>query len=402
MDLSIIIVNYNVKFFLEQCLCSTIKATEGLDVEIFVVDNASSDESVDFIKENFPTIKLLALCENIGFAKANNLALKKAVGKYVLYLNPDTIVHENVFKDCISFLEIHKDAGAAGVRMLDGAGCFLPESKRAFPGVWVSFWKICGMAALFPKSKVFNRYALGNLNNETVHEVDVLSGAFMLIRKEIVDKLKGFDEDYFMYGEDIDLSWRIIKAGYKNYYLGQTQIIHFKGESTSKDSLKYVKTFYGAMKIFVNKHNAGNYAFLTKFLLKIAILVKAIFSMFFIVVKQFKNLFPTSSNENHKITFVGRKEDCSSAIDIMSLTKKFNAFETATNVELINKSTKEIVFCIGEISYIDALNFVSIHADNYSYFWHGKKTNSIIGSSERMKTGSVYSTNRTSLKSIIK
>jgi GT2 family glycosyltransferase len=223
-----------------------------------VVDNNSVDGSQQMLREKFPWIKLIESKENLGFSKGNNLAMRKAKGEYVLLLNPDTIVEESTFRKCLAFMDSHPEAGALGVKMLDGEGNFLPESKRGLPTPWVAFYKIFGVAKLFPRSKRFGRYHLGYLSKDEDHEVEVLSGAFMFMRKETLDKIGLLDETFFMYGEDIDLSYRVILGGYKNYYFSGTQIIHYKGESTKKGSLNYVKVFYNAMIIFARKHFGGS------------------------------------------------------------------------------------------------------------------------------------------------
>lgn len=254
MQISVIIVNYNVPYFLEQAIISVKKASQNLAVEIIVIDNASKDNSVEIIRNKFPEITLIANKENAGFSKANNQGFKIANGKYFLILNPDTVLQEDTLEKCFNFMESHPECGALGVKMIDGKGNFLPESKRALPTPKVSFFKAFGLSALFPKSKIFGRYHLGFLNENENHEVEILSGAFMFARKEVIEKTGGFDETFFMYGEDIDLSYRIILEGYKNYYLADTSIIHYKGESTKKGSLNYVKVFYEAMIIFAKKH----------------------------------------------------------------------------------------------------------------------------------------------------
>lgn len=264
MDLSVVIVNYNVKYFLEQCLHSVHKAIEGIKAEVIVVDNNSVDGSTLHIREKFPWVHLIENRENVGFSKANNQAIRISSGKYILLLNPDTVVEEQTFHKCIRFMDEHPDAGSLGVKMIDGRGHFLPESKRALPTPWVAFCKIFGLSALFPRSKRFGRYHLGYLNENETHQVEVLAGAFMFMRKATLDKVGLLDEDYFMYGEDIDLSYRITQGGYKNYYFPDTTIIHYKGESTKKGSLNYVMVFYNAMIIFAKKHfstrNASHYA----------------------------------------------------------------------------------------------------------------------------------------------
>lgn len=267
MQLSIIIVNYNVKYFLEQCLASVRRAAAGMEVEVIVVDNHSTDGSVAYLQPLFPEVQFIALAHNPGFAKANNLALPHCRGQYLLFLNPDTIIAEDTLSKTIAFMEAHPDAGALGIRMLDGSGRFLPESKRGFPSPLTSLYKQLGLHRLFPHSTVFARYYLGHLPNHENNVVDVLAGAFMLLRKEVLDKVGSFDEQFFMYGEDIDLSYRITQAGWKNYYFADSSIIHFKGESTAKHSMRYVKVFYQAMLLFVKKHFHSRGAWLYRLLL---------------------------------------------------------------------------------------------------------------------------------------
>jgi GT2 family glycosyltransferase len=275
MKLSIIIVNYNVRHFLEQCLHSVRKASKDLAVEIFVVDNNSVDNSLEMVRQKFPEVIIIANKENVGFSRANNQALRIAKGEYCLLLNPDTVVEEDTFKKVIDFMDTHPDAGGLGVYMIDGKGNFLPESKRGLPTPSVAFYKIFGLSALFPKSKIFGKYHLGYLDKDKIHEVEVLSGAFMLLRKKVLDEIGLLDEDFFMYGEDIDLSYRIIKAGYKNYYYPETHIIHYKGESTKKSSINYVFVFYNAMIIFAKKHFSHKIANTFSFLINLAIYLRA-------------------------------------------------------------------------------------------------------------------------------
>lgn len=242
-------------------------------------DNNSSDGSRDFFQGRFPTVTFTWNSQNLGFAKANNIVLTYASGDYILFLNPDTLVPEDCFHKCVTFLNSKEDSGALGVRMVDGAGKFLKESKRSYPSPLTSLYKLSGLARLFPHSKTFGSYHLGNLNPLQNHEVDVLAGAFMMIPKKIINIVGPFDEDFFMYGEDVDLSFRIQQAGYKNYYFAGTGILHFKGESTRKGSLNYVKLFYKAMIIFVRKHYGGSKAGLFTFLIQSAILIRACISV---------------------------------------------------------------------------------------------------------------------------
>lgn len=260
MQLSVIIVNYNVRYFLEQCLHSVRRAAAGLAVETIVVDNHSTDGSLAYLQPRFPEVRFIVNEANEGFGRACNRGLASASGDYILFLNPDTLVAEDSFSACLRFFEAHPEAGALGVRMLDGSGQFLKESKRSFPSPLTSLFKLFGLAALFPRSKVFSRYHLGHLRPDQNHEVDVLAGAYMLIRHDLLRQHGGFDETFFMYGEDVDLSYRMQQAGYRNFYLADTTIIHFKGESTKRGSLNYVRMFYTAMSVFVRKHYGGTRA----------------------------------------------------------------------------------------------------------------------------------------------
>jgi GT2 family glycosyltransferase len=274
-DLSVVIVNYNVVNFLEQCLNSVLAASKKLQIEVFVVDNNSVDGSVEFIRQKFPKVNLIANKENVGFSKANNQAILQSKGRYVLLLNPDTVVEQDTFDKCVAYMDAHPNTGGMGVRMLDGKGRFLPESKRGLPTPAVSFYKIFGFSKLFPKSKKFGSYHLGYLDEHQIHEIDVLSGAFMLMRAETLSKVGLLDEAFFMYGEDIDLSYRIQQGGYTNVYFPETKIIHYKGESTKKGSLNYVFVFYNAMVIFAKKHFSARYARIFSIAIHTAIYLRA-------------------------------------------------------------------------------------------------------------------------------
>lgn len=279
MQLSIVIVNYNVKYFLEQCLHSVVKASAGLRCEIFVVDNNSVDGSVSMVRDKFPGVILIENKENKGFSRANNQAIERAGGKYILLLNPDTLVEDDTLRKVLNFMDEHPDAGGLGVKMIDGKGKFLPESKRGLPTPAVAFYKVFGLSAMFPRSRTFGRYHLGYLDKDQTHHVDVLSGAFMLLRKSVLDKTGLLDEEFFMYGEDIDLSYRITRAGYRNYYYHGTRIIHYKGESTKKSSLNYVFVFYNAMIVFANKHFTKENARILSLMINLAIYFRALISI---------------------------------------------------------------------------------------------------------------------------
>ncbi len=273
--LSVIIVNYNVEYFLEQCLNSVKKALTNVNGEVFIVDNNSIDNSVEMVRQRFPEYHLIDNKVNLGFSKANNQAIRLSKGEYVLLLNPDTVVEEDTFEKVVAFMDKTPDAGGLGVRMVDGKGTFLPESKRGLPTPAVAFYKIFGLSKLFPKSEKFGQYHLGYLSEFETNEIEILSGAFMLMRQEALDKVGLLDEAFFMYGEDIDLSYRIIKGGYKNYYFPETRIIHYKGESTKKSSVNYVFVFYRAMIIFAEKHFSNKHAKLFSLIINLAIYLRA-------------------------------------------------------------------------------------------------------------------------------
>lgn len=273
--ISIIIVNYNVRYFLEQCLLSVERASRGLDTEVIVVDNNSEDDSLSMLRQQFPQVRVIANRENTGFSKANNQGIAASTGEFVLLLNPDTVLQEDSLRAPLDFMEIHPECGALGVPMIDGTGTFLPESKRGLPTPAVALFKMTGLASIFKKSKLFGRYHLHYLHPESNHAVDVLSGAYIFIRRTALDKAGWLDERFFMYGEDIDLSYRIQQAGYINVYFAGTRIIHYKGESTKKQSARYVKVFYEAMILFARKHYASRSAGLFALLITLAIQVRA-------------------------------------------------------------------------------------------------------------------------------
>ena len=274
MKLSVIIVNYNVKYFLEQCLNSLEQASKGISHEVIVVDNASTDASTEYITARFPNVKWMACKENNGFSKGNNIAFAQAKGEYLLMLNPDTIVTKEAIEGCVSFMDSHADAGACGVYMLRTDGSFAPESRRALPTPFVAFCKMSGLSRLFPKSRKFGRYYMQYLDKNKVNPIEIISGAYMMLRHSTIKETGALDEDFFMYGEDIDLSYRILKQGYTNYFL-PVKILHYKGESTNKSSYRYVHTFYRAMQLFFKKHYS-HYSFLVSLPITLAIWSRAV------------------------------------------------------------------------------------------------------------------------------
>lgn len=259
--LSIIIVSYNVKYYLEQCLQSVERATQGMQVEVWVVDNASTDGTVPYLQARFPAVHFITNADNRGFSAANNQAIRLSQGRYVLLLNPDTIVGEDVLRGCVDFLDAHPDAGATGVRMLHADGSFAPESRRGVPTPFTSFCKMSGLCRLFPRSPLFGRYYMRYLDASQPSQIEIISGAFCMLRREALDQVGLLDERFFMYGEDVDLSYRLLQAGWHNWYL-PLSILHYKGESTVKSSFRYVHVFYNAMLLFFNKHYGRRYRLL--------------------------------------------------------------------------------------------------------------------------------------------
>lgn len=244
MKLSIVVVSYNVSTYLKQCLQSVEKALEGIEAEVFVVDNCSTDDSVSMVKRSFPWVRLIENKKNMGFARANNIAIRQASGEYVLLLNPDTVVGEDTLRKATDFMDAHTKAGGAGVMMHNEDGTRAPESRRALPTPWVSFLKMMGCT---------RRYYMSHLSWDEPGRIEVISGAFCLLRRKALDEVGLLDEDFFMYGEDIDLSYRLMKGGWENWYLPYP-ITHYKGRSTQKTDYRYVHIFYQAMLIFFRKH----------------------------------------------------------------------------------------------------------------------------------------------------
>jgi len=275
MDLTVIILNFNVRYLLESCLESVFTAIASIPSEVIVVDNASTDESVAMVQTRFPQVILLTNSENLGFAKANNQAIRRARGRKILILNPDTLVNKQAIVSGSEYLDRYDRVAAVGVKMTDGNGNFLKESKRGFPTMWSSWWKLTGISRWFPTHNQLNHYYLGHLDKNGTHEVEVLTGAFLMVKKNILDQLGGFDEGYFMYGEDIDLSHRIRQLGYQLVYLGSASITHLKGRSSNAHSIQHVRNFYQAMLVFVKKYytHPG-----TKWLMTISIWLAGIFS----------------------------------------------------------------------------------------------------------------------------
>lgn len=313
MDISIVIVSYNVRHFLEQCLRSVYASTGGVAYEVLVVDNASADDSPRFIRQRFPkqqypNLHIVANARNVGFGRANNQVLPRAKGDYVLFLNPDTLLGERTLADSLIFARCRPELGALGTMMLQTDGRFAPESRRGLPTPWTSLCKMSGLSSLFPKSRLFGRYYMRYLDRDHPCAIDIVSGAYMMVPRAALLSGGGFDEDFFMYGEDIDLSYRLLKSGRQNYYI-PSPILHYKGESTHKSTYRYVHVFYGAMLIFFKKHfhkSACTIALPVKF----AILLKALLELLWRQLRRFSRfLFPVRDNSMGRQLYVGRHVD---------------------------------------------------------------------------------------------
>ncbi|HCL83701.1 MAG TPA: glycosyl transferase family 2 [Chitinophagaceae bacterium] len=382
MILSVVIVSYNVKFFLEQCLSSLKKAVEGISLpggqtEVFIVDNASSDGSPDFLIPLFPGFQFIRNNENAGFAKANNQALVQCTGEFVLFLNPDTILPEDCLDTCLKFFRSAPDAGALGVHMISGAGSFLRESKRGFPTAPASFYKMTGFARLFPRSRIFAAYYMGHLHERIPHAVEVLSGAFMMVRKSILEKTGGFDEQFFMYGEDIDLSYRISQTGCRNYYVPGTTIIHFKGESTPKD-LRHIKMFYAAMDLFMKKHFKGSRSSLQNFLLKLGVRLHRSLAYIGLPFKRSHR-----GKEALLRVFVKGVAESRQVLKSKLIEKNIPVTENENDAE-------EIIYCEGPLqSWKSIIAEVSKNKNRVRCKFHGAGTHAAVSSSSSREQGGV-------------
>lgn len=371
MQLSVLILNYNVRYFLEQCILSVQKALEGIDSEIIVVDNASKDDSCEMVKKLFPNVILIENKENTGFPKGNNIGVTRAKGKYLCILNPDTVVSEDTFTKLLDFAQTKENLGIVGCKLIDGTGAFLPESKRNIPTPKISLLKMLGKS---------DKYYANHLSEDEIGKVSVFVGAFMFVERQKYLKLNGFDEDFFMYGEDIDLSYRFLKQGFDNYYFGQTTIIHYKGESTNKDKI-YLKRFYGAMKIFYKKHFRKN-IFLN---LMIDLGIKI-----FLLINNFKE------EKTDKIlpeTYILISEDKDfrrllsqkllKDVDLVKEHKKLN-------FNILEEDNIEIVFDNSYISNKEIIEFMQEHKDqSFTYKIKPRNTHFIIGSNNKNDKGEV-------------
>lgn len=377
LKLSVIIVNYNVKYYLDQCIRSVLRAFEEMNTpaEIIVVDNHSADGSVDYLEQRypqklFPMVRFVRSAHNLGFARANNIAIRQSRGEYVLLLNPDTIVGEDALKASVDFMDVHEDAGAVGVRMLGAQGRRAMESRRGLPTPMVSFFKMLGFCNRWPHHRLFGKYYMGYLPWDEPSQIEVVSGAYCMLRRKALDEVGLLDEDFFMYGEDIDLSYRVLKGGYHNYYL-PVDILHYKGESTQKSSFRYVHVFYEAMLIFFRKHYSGM-TFLLSLPIKTAIYAKALMALVGMLsdrVRKSLGFFAPSAEGAQHYVFVGSLEMQDACRDIarrLGLDAEFHdseVLEDRSEATWSEKNDNVLVLDADSMSYADMLERMSRLSD---------------------------------------
>ena len=398
IKLTIVIVNYNVKHYISQCIDSVYKSTLK-DIEVIVVDNHSHDGSVEYLKLKYPSLKIISLNHNLGFARANNIAIQSANGEYVLLLNPDTIVSDRVLQHCVEFMDAHPSSGGLGVKMLNVDGSKALESRRGLPTPLTSFYKMIGLCKHFPSSKIFGRYYLGYLPWDKPVEIEIVSGAFFMLRKEALDNVGLLDEDFFMYGEDIDLGYRLLKGGYQNWYIPET-ILHYKGESTQKSSFRYVHVFYEAMLIFFKKHY-GHLSVLLSMPIKIAIYAKAFLALISMQTSLIKKNLGFVDKRKIKLPhyiFIGTQD---SIVQFKKLAHTngldFSCYEgtqadtpnghvSIPNLRFDKDKITYIVYDISAYSYSNVLDiFASSPHDNVEMAFYHPSDNILISCSEILK-----------------
>lgn len=388
LKLSVIIVNYNVKYYLDQCISSVLRAFEVMKkasssdssvneevAEIIVVDNHSADGSVDYLEKRYPQmlypmVRFVRSAHNLGFARANNIAIRQSRGEYVLLLNPDTIVGEDALKASVDFMDAHEDAGAVGVRMLGAQGRRAMESRRGLPTPMVSFFKMLGFCNRWPHHRLFGKYYMGYLPWDEPCQIEVVSGAYCMLRRKALDEVGLLDEDFFMYGEDIDLSYRVLKGGYHNYYL-PVDILHYKGESTQKSSFRYVHVFYEAMLIFFRKHYSGM-TFLLSLPIKTAIYAKALMALVGMLSERMRKSLgffaPSAEGAQHYVV-VGSQEmqdACREIARRLGLDAEFHDSEVQEDKSEATWSEKNdnvLVLDADSMSYADMLKRMSRLSD---------------------------------------
>ena len=381
MKLSIIIVNYNVKYYLEQCLTSVERALAGIEGEVTVVDNHSSDGSLAYLKPRFPHVTFIESNHNLGFARANNIAIRQSRGEYVLMLNPDTIVGEQTLKEVMAFMDSHPKAGAAGVQMLKANGEKANESRRGLPTPMTAFYKMTGLCARYPRHKRLGHYYMGYLPWDEPGQIEVISGAFLMVRKSVLDKVGLLDEDYFMYGEDIDLSYRILKGGYENWYV-PARILHYKGESTQKSSFRYVHVFYEAMLIFIRKHY-GHLGFLLGIPIRVAVYAKAAMALVSMQMHKMRRMMGFADDRGRErvaFTLAGTEQmklECQRLMSRKGLSTAVNAADEGDD-----HSEHYRVYDIDHMAFSDILDEIAAHERQFTLATYSMKSNALITDKE--------------------
>lgn len=369
MQLSVIILNYNVRYFLEQCVLSVQKALENIDGEIIVIDNNSSDDSCNMMKSLFPNIKLIENKENLGFPKGNNIAVAQAKGDYLCILNPDTVVAENTFEKILAFAKSKTDLGIIGCKLIDGTGNFLPESKRGIPTPWVAFTKIFG---LYKVSTIFGKYYAQHLTENQSGKVEILVGAFMILKRQLYNEIGGFDENCFMYSDDIDLSYMALKKGKSNYYFHETTVIHYKGESTVRDG-KYMKRFQEAMNFFYKKHFRKSFVF--DLFMKIGVVL-------FSFIK--KNQTKIIKRNSDKFIFFSKEKAALNLNKEVVILDDFQKFKNDLSSDI------EIIFDTNSFTYKEIIHFMNYNKNNNLTFKNYiPDSNYIIGSNNSIDRGEI-------------
>jgi len=381
LKLSIIIVTYNVKYYLEQCLTSVERALAGIEGEVTVVDNHSSDGSLAYLKPRFPHVTFIESNHNLGFARANNIAIRQSRGEYVLMLNPDTIVGEQTLKEVMAFMDSHPKAGAAGVQMLKANGEKANESRRGLPTPMTAFYKMTGLCARYPRHKRLGHYYMGYLPWDEPGQIEVISGAFLMVRKSVLDKVGLLDEDYFMYGEDIDLSYRILKGGYENWYV-PARILHYKGESTQKSSFRYVHVFYEAMLIFIRKHY-GHLGFLLGIPIRVAVYAKAAMALVSMQMHKMRRMMGFADDRGRErvaFTLAGTEQMKQECLRLMSRKGLSTAVNAAA--EGYDHSEHYRVFDIDHMAFADILDEMAAHERQFTLATYSMKSNALITDKE--------------------
>jgi GT2 family glycosyltransferase len=382
MQLSVIILNYNVRYFLEQCVASVQEALSNIDGEIIVVDNNSLDDSCEMMKTHFPNVKLIENTTNLGFPKGNNIGVVHAKGDYICILNPDTVVAEDTFEKVLAFAEKQKNIGIVGCKLIDGTGNFLPECKRGVPTPLVALTKIFGLYKLFPKTALFNRYYAQHLSENETGKVGILVGAFMIMKRNLYQEIGGFDENCFMYSDDIDLSYMALKKGKTNYYFHETTVIHYKGESTVKDGL-YMKHFREAMQFFYRKH------FRSSIIFDVFMKIGAFF--FALIKKNQSKLKPLKAEE---YVLFSKNEKLKNKLENLFHKKVHWQSQIEGNTlfshSILNKTQTEIIFDNTDLSFKEIISFLEENKNQgFTFKIIPKNTFFMIGSNNSNDKGTV-------------